>query len=91
MSEEAKSPIEKELISVKAAVLGSPDFSKEHRKLVDNPQFSVSVIYTMAELARMNLSAEQLRGANAFVDTFTLLAEKERSVKTNFPVQKLTQ
>ena len=83
-------PQGRELISVKSQVLKNPQLAAAHRKIVDDPQFEISVCYTLAELARMNLSAEQMHGANAFIDAFTLLAEKE-STPQQFPIKKLLQ
>jgi hypothetical protein len=77
-------------ITPKTTILNDPDRVREHRGIVDSKQFSESATITLAELARMNLSAEQMAGANLFLDTFLSLAEKEQERKP-FPHKTLSQ
>lgn len=77
-------------ISIKEICLQDSEFLTEHRKIIDNPQFNKSVIMALAALARSSISEEAMKGANAFIDTFSMLAEKDKPSGTTFPVRKLT-
>ena len=81
----------------KVVFANNDPMAKAHRALLEIPAFQTAALYTLAELARMNLSADEMRGANKFLNTFEQLAEKTVESEVELltpklvPWEKLTQ
>lgn len=78
-------------LSPKAKLLKDPIFVGQHRKLVDSDNFEHAATVTLAELARLNVSADVMRGANLFLDTFQNLAEEGDKATKPFPHKHLIE
>lgn len=52
------------------------DRAKRHREFISNPALEVGLTFTLAEMATMNVTPDQLKGANLLIYTFLNLAEK---------------
>lgn len=78
------------ILSPKELVTKSPELKSGHQRIVDSPHFEMSVALSLSELARMNPTQEQLKGANAFIEIFSNLAEKMVESSPAFPHKHLT-
>lgn len=78
-------------LSPKGLFLGNAEAAKAHQAIVDSPFFKLGLSLALAQYAQGNPTAESLRGANAFMEIFLNLAEKEGEATAQFPHKSLQQ
>lgn len=69
--------------------LESKDKCRAHLAIVKSDAFEEAVVFALADYAADNPTREQLTGANAFLDRFIHLAEKDEERKNIYAAPRL--